>query len=418
MNKLILGILAVSIFITGCSSSQNKADYFASAKLSHDQSDWQSCIGFLDRAISQGQIQEEVYLLKADCLSRTGEVSDGHSLVHERLSLKPHSIEINLGLINWHRTFGSKLAAIEVARKMLSYDSKNLKVLKAISELSIEVQDWQLAEASLSQIFSLDIYDEDSAYKYGQLCLKFSKTEKAKEVFLRLHTGNKWRIEAAKFLAWIYADSGKMSEANNYLRHLAVEKVDDTFVQKAITRNLLNSPDVDKITVLTNFHNENKEDEWGKYQLYTALNESGYSIKAMDLLAEAAQTETKEKWATINYAHHLNKLGFKESAEKLLVKNLSTSNENDRKQMTAFIEQWNTPQVKENLDPPEDVQRKIANDGIFHVVVEGDSLGSIAHKYLSKASLWERIYRVNKSKILDPEVLVKGTRLVIPAENK
>ena len=50
----------------------------------------------------------------------------------------------------------------------------------------------------------------------------------------------------------------------------------------------------------------------------------------------------------------------------------------------------------------------------FHIVRRGETLSGIARRYYGFASQWPRIYNVNRKVIDNPDVLIPGTKLVIP----
>ncbi len=51
---------------------------------------------------------------------------------------------------------------------------------------------------------------------------------------------------------------------------------------------------------------------------------------------------------------------------------------------------------------------------VVHVVVSGDTLRSIAERYLGDEAQWRRVYEANLDVIADPERLVVGQTLQIP----
>ncbi len=51
---------------------------------------------------------------------------------------------------------------------------------------------------------------------------------------------------------------------------------------------------------------------------------------------------------------------------------------------------------------------------VVHVVVSGDTLRSIAERYLGDEAQWRRVYEANLDVIADPERLVVGQSLKIP----
>ncbi|MDO9548885.1 MAG: DUF1508 domain-containing protein [Candidatus Marinimicrobia bacterium] len=60
------------------------------------------------------------------------------------------------------------------------------------------------------------------------------------------------------------------------------------------------------------------------------------------------------------------------------------------------------------------VQEPVPMD-IFHTVVKGDRLWSLADEYYSDAFLWPNIYNANTRKIKNPDMLKLGIELLIPA---
>lgn len=50
---------------------------------------------------------------------------------------------------------------------------------------------------------------------------------------------------------------------------------------------------------------------------------------------------------------------------------------------------------------------------MYHIVVAGETLGTIAAKYLGSSSRWREIYNANPS-IKDPNLIYVGQTLVIP----
>jgi len=52
-----------------------------------------------------------------------------------------------------------------------------------------------------------------------------------------------------------------------------------------------------------------------------------------------------------------------------------------------------------------------------HVVVDGDTLPSLAERYLGDASRWKEIFDANRDLLFDPDVLPIGSRLRLPAQS-
>jgi nucleoid-associated protein YgaU len=50
----------------------------------------------------------------------------------------------------------------------------------------------------------------------------------------------------------------------------------------------------------------------------------------------------------------------------------------------------------------------------FHVVRQGETLSSISYQYYGAANKWRKIFNVNRLRIKDPNILLPGTRLIIP----
>ena len=50
----------------------------------------------------------------------------------------------------------------------------------------------------------------------------------------------------------------------------------------------------------------------------------------------------------------------------------------------------------------------------FHIVRRGETLSGIARRYYGFASRWPVIYKTNRDVIGNPDVLIPGTKLVIP----
>lgn len=59
------------------------------------------------------------------------------------------------------------------------------------------------------------------------------------------------------------------------------------------------------------------------------------------------------------------------------------------------------------------VYQKSAEDK-FHIVVDGETLDSIAFKYYKDSKLWWIIYDINLELIFEPFTLIKGITLIIP----
>jgi nucleoid-associated protein YgaU len=51
-----------------------------------------------------------------------------------------------------------------------------------------------------------------------------------------------------------------------------------------------------------------------------------------------------------------------------------------------------------------------------YVVRSGDTLKSIASRFLGSDAEWVRIYEANRAAIADPDQLMVGTRISIPAD--
>jgi thioredoxin-like negative regulator of GroEL len=403
----LLAVISLTAIGASCSQNSIKKNFIVSAQSYYAKGAWEDSYALAKLATKSDQNNEDAYLLQVQNLSKMGELTNAHGILHERLALRPHSTKINLALVNWHIEFGAKEAALAVAKRMILRDNSNLEVHKIIAELSLENKKWDEAEASLVKIFEQDKFDEASALSLGKLYLMKNHFEKALVVFNQLVLGKNQKIEAAKYLAWMHAENGKINESNKYIRQLSVEKQNDPFVQKIVTRNLLNSSDVDKITVLNNYLSKNKDD-WGVHQLYLALKEAGYKEKALDLLADVWNEAPQKKWAAINYANYFYEVGETKTAQEILKKAAHDSDEQDLKLISSIRQRW---EENGNYVVP---ARKIANVLRVHTVKKGETLGGIAHKYLLDASRWNEIFEKNKLKIHNPSLLVEGAELVIP----
>ena len=76
-------------------------------------------------------------------------------------------------------------------------------------------------------------------------------------------------------------------------------------------------------------------------------------------------------------------------------------------------------QVDENkyvVEKEEQVEGDIKVSTKDYVIKKGDTLWNIADKELGDGKLWKNIYRLNKSKIKDPNKLRSGIKIVIPVE--
>jgi nucleoid-associated protein YgaU len=50
----------------------------------------------------------------------------------------------------------------------------------------------------------------------------------------------------------------------------------------------------------------------------------------------------------------------------------------------------------------------------FHIVLKGQTLTSISYKYYGSAGKWKKILDSNRKIIKDPNILIPGTKLIIP----
>jgi tetratricopeptide (TPR) repeat protein len=400
--------LLLSFFaLSSCGTHSVRNNYFSSAEYYSSKGQWEDAIALSDLAVKADPQHEDAYLLKAQCLSKLGKYTEAHQLIHERLTLTPHSTKINLALANWHLDYGAKEAALSVAKSMIRRDQSNLAAHRIIAKLSLEAGQWSDSVTSLRKITFNDKFDEESALTLGQLYLKLEKPKNAIRVFNALFEGKTKKFEAAKYLGWIHADMGHTSEANRFIQFLSLDKRNDPFVEKVITRNFLNSKDVDKIAVLTNYLEKNTDD-WGQHQLYLALQESGYQERALDLLAKVWNSSAEKKWAAINYANHLNKIGDTKVAMDILNKASLTSDDQDKKLIAATIQSWGDP----NAVP----SRSVAGLGKVHIVKHGETLGQISLRYFQTTQAWQKIFRANQNKIEDPSILQEGMELIIPKD--
>jgi len=73
-------------------------------------------------------------------------------------------------------------------------------------------------------------------------------------------------------------------------------------------------------------------------------------------------------------------------------------------------------ELETKVESPElsKVQEPVPMD-IYHTVVKGDRLWSLADEYYSDAFLWPNIYNSNTAKIPNPDILKLGIELLIPA---
>lgn len=398
----------VLLFIfCACSHQRENKDLVTSAKYYFEKGDWQDSLFLCEKALKVDPHNEDLYILRASNLSFLGRPTDGHQLLHERISQKPHSSKLNLALIDWHRKFGSQKAAIEVAKKMIFRAPEQLEAHKVIAELSIDQKDYLTAESSLSVVFENDKQDETNAYQYAQLLLQLGKTNDAEQAFKQAYGGKKHKLDAAKYLAWINADRGNIKASNYYLRELSVHNQDDAFIRKIITRNLLNSPDVDRITLMTSYLKEQKDD-WGQYQLYLAYVDGGLQERAMDLLAEIWNSSPDKYWAGINYAHHLNLVGDEKYANSLLETISQKPLTNQDKNLIAELRQkWESPDYKKTF-------RAIATTTKKHKVLKGDSMSEISEKYLGSSYRWKEIQKINKKVVKEDGHIFEGSELQLP----
>lgn len=398
---VLLGLLG------GCSSAPDKFDNFKAAQLAFHENDFESAVRFLDRELKTHPDSEEAFLLKVKALSRQGEFSLAHEILHSRISTRPHSTFLNLALVDWHLEFGSRKAALEVAQKIIRRNPFELAAHRKIIDLALEFEDWKLLENSLRVVHSLDPLDGNSAILLGKHFLKSSKFEEALAVFLPLTKAPEFRAEAGKYAAWIYAERGMAKEANKFLQELSISESEDPFVRKIITRNLLNSSDVNRITVLTSYVKQTP-DEWGNHQLYLELLKAGLKEDALNHLANVWNKFPESRWAAINYSHHLAASGDLEIARNILRKASEGAPARDKQLINQSLADLDKGKFKET-------NRSVATTGLrVHQVKSGETLQTISMKYFGTVKRWNDIWELNRLSISESGKIAEGLTLQIP----
>ena len=121
--------LAITFLIVagiGCTHSPRNKNYLELAKKYHQQGAWQESQVLANNALKADAQNEEIHLLMVQNFSKLGKFTDAHEIIHQRLALRPHSTKLNLALVQWHREFGSKAAAYEIAKRIVVRDPVQL----------------------------------------------------------------------------------------------------------------------------------------------------------------------------------------------------------------------------------------------------------------------------------------------------
>lgn len=96
------------------------------------------------------------------------------------------------------------------------------------------------------------------------------------------------------------------------------------------------------------------------------------------------------------------------SSEKSIAVANQTIAEINRLRATIKMQEEQEPILKEEPIPPDISTSK------SYTIKRGDTLSSIASKYYKDAGKWKKIYNANKGVIKNPDLLIPGTKIVIP----
>ena len=82
--------------------------------------------------------------------------------------------------------------------------------------------------------------------------------------------------------------------------------------------------------------------------------------------------------------------------------------------LQGIIAQPLTPPAAEPPDGRQQAKISKSPETGFHIVRSGETLSDISYKYYGSANKWRKIHNANRQTIKDANILVPGTKLVIP----
>lgn len=405
---LLLATAWLTMLVSCSSIAPNQlVDLSRNAHDAHARGDWPESLRSLAVIENTGLLSEADYLLKAQNLIRLERFSEAHGVYHEALERRPHSKKIPFALAQWHFDYGLLEEARLRARDLVQLYPRESHLRKLLAQIYMREEQWRMARVELETALVSSPDDESLSFLLGQTIYKLGSYADAVAPFSRAFEGQEFKDRSAEYLAWIHSELRQPARANPYIRHLFVAKKDGPFTQKLFTKNLLQIPAVDKVSVLKEY-NSKFDDDWGKQQYWLALRETGMGDEALDYLAELWNTRPSTYWVASNYARELNSMGRTEVATRVLKRSMLASSGTDTASFEADLS--NLSDTKAAAPSP---QRSLAAGGLYRVR-PGDTLQLISQRFFGTTKRWRAIAEKNASVLGREGQLRIGSELTIP----
>lgn len=396
-----LTMLLLLIFAACASYDPSRVDrYVAEAKYLHSMGEWSEAISIIDSLETNSYYTEELSILKARSEWQLGNADESMKVLKDALNRTPHSEKLSLELVNFLLDIGQYSEAKQLALRVFERGNPSHHTRKILGFSYMKLEDWTHAQIVLSPLASG--HDEEVIFWYGQVLFKQGQYQVAIPFFQKAYSHAVFKKRSAQYLAWIHTDKKDVSQAHEYIRFLILDNKESFFAQKMYTRNVLNSPNSDKVTALKLF-NENYKDEWGQYNYYSELMKVGMKEDALNYLSQLWNKSPEAVWVATNYAAELQKTGDPDLARSVLSKSLNFASGTNAIVLQQYIGKIDS-----------DISRNIANVNRVYTVQAGDSLRSISHKLFKTTKHWQHIYNLNKKNLPRSEELRVGMELKIP----
>ncbi|MCM8804678.1 MAG: LysM peptidoglycan-binding domain-containing protein [Candidatus Omnitrophica bacterium] len=152
-----------------------------------------------------------------------------------------------------------------------------------------------------------------------------------------------------------------------------------------------------------------------------AINENReFTEKEVKKAIEAANKAVEE---AIKVANEASQKAIDASNEAIKVANkaaeeaIRSANQSSERSIAVanqIIGEINRLRATIQTKPEEPIIEEEPKEGKYYVIKKGDTLKKIAYKFYNDTRKWELIYKVNKNIIKNPNILVPGTKILIP----
>ncbi len=421
IKKLLPFVLILTL--SGCATYRQDMQvvYEQQAYKMHDRGEFKESNLFLSIIEKERFLSDKLIILKSKNFYEIGEVDSAFKLLSFAIEQKPHSIHLLVALAQLQLNEGDLLSSEALTKKVIKIEHGHPQAIKVLGWSLIRQLKYKEAEEVLGRLISQN--DPEVLKQLGVVYFKLGQSENAIQVYTKLFNTKKFKNEAAHNLASIYLERGDVARSNPYVNYLVSLNPNSVEVNRMMTKNLINIPQIDKLSILRIF-NSKFDDDWGQNKYYQTLSEMGLKQDSLDYLASLWVQKKRKMWVTLSYANELKKEGNINAAKDILSIHLADTHDSKSSDAQILSEQLALISNQHVIadDQPERVIASVAETkeiivqekDQFYTVKKGDTLQSISQTLFGTTLLWRKILTINKDILKGRQELQIGLELLLP----